>query len=180
MHSQVHDATRKNSMADTLQDDTVVVADSTCGICLEESKDPLNLPCGHSFCEGCLDEWRSRYGVDEEMRRKCPTCRAAIPPSKEMVATLLSCRARKQWLEDNNDTSSENYHCACRTVKQAEERVGKDWDGVTVLQDNTDKPAVVMPDYVFLDIFREGDIKSVLRWINAIERKIVSMPRVLK
>jgi len=59
-----------------------VVTEQTCGICLEESKDPLDLPCGHSFCDGCLDEWRSRYGVEEEMRRKCPICRATIPPSK--------------------------------------------------------------------------------------------------
>ena len=30
--------------------------------------DPLNFPCGHSSCPGCLDEWRSRYGVKVEMR----------------------------------------------------------------------------------------------------------------
>ena len=35
-----------------------------CGICLETA-------CGQSFCVGCLGEWRSRYGVEEEMRRRC-------------------------------------------------------------------------------------------------------------
>ena len=75
---------------------TAVVTETTCGICLEESKDPLYLPCGHSFCGVCLNEWRSRFGVAEEMRRKCPICRARIPPSKEMVATLLAYRADKQ------------------------------------------------------------------------------------
>ncbi|EJK49615.1 hypothetical protein THAOC_31492 [Thalassiosira oceanica] len=154
-------------MAENLQGDAAVVTELTCGICLEDSTDPLNLPCGHTFCEGCLDEWRSRYGVDEEMRTKCPMCRARIPPSKEMVKTLLSLRAMKQKLEDDNNTSSELYGNTCRCLKGAEDLVGSDWDGVTVLEDkNKRKPPVVMPDYIF-KATGKGDIKAVLRWINA-------------
>ncbi|EJK52480.1 hypothetical protein THAOC_28235, partial [Thalassiosira oceanica] len=154
-------------MTKTLNGGTSVVAndDETCGICLEDSKDPLSLPCGHSFCAGCLDQWRSRYGVNEEMRRKCPICRARIPPSKEMVTTLQTYQTRKQMLEDNNRTSSEEYRNACYLLAQAEERVGADWDGVTILEDNNDTPPVVMPDYIHEATFK-GDIKSVLRWIN--------------
>ncbi|EJK55772.1 hypothetical protein THAOC_24455, partial [Thalassiosira oceanica] len=137
-----------------------------CAICLEDSKDPPSLPCGHSFCDGCLDGWRSRYGVEEEMRTKCPICRARIPPSKEMVATLLMLRFRKQRLEDSNDTSSERYRDTCHLLAQAEKEVGADWDGVTVLQDNNEEEAVVMPDYIHKAI-RRGDIKAVLRWANA-------------
>ena len=140
--------------------------DKTCGICLDEWKNPLALPCGHSFCDGCLDEWRSRYGVKEEMRTKCPICRARIPPSREMVATLFSWREDKQRLEDNKDTSSENYHVTCQLLKRAEERVGEDWDGVTVLEDNTAKTALTMPDYI-IKASRKGVIKTVLKWINA-------------
>ena len=142
------------------------VTERTCGICLEESKDPLDLPCGHSFCDGCLDEWRSRYGVEDEMRRKCPICRAMIPPSKEMVTTLLMYRARKQELEDKHDTSSQFYHETCRLLAHYEERVGVDWDGVTVLEEKNSKPAVEMPKYI-LKAAGKGDIKSVLKWINA-------------
>ncbi|EJK45046.1 hypothetical protein THAOC_36365 [Thalassiosira oceanica] len=109
------------------------VTETTCGICLEEPKDPLNLPCGHSFCDSCLNEWRSRYGVEEEMRRKCPICRARTPPSKEMVAKLISYRAMKKWFEDRNETSSEHYSHTRQELAQVEEEVGADWDGVTVL-----------------------------------------------
>ena len=142
-------------MAGNLVNAAAVVTETTCGICLEESEDPLNLPCGHSFCDGCLDGWRSRYGVDEDMRRKCPICRASIPPSKEMASSLLMYRANKQKMEDNNDTSSERYHLACNLLKEAEQKVGPDWDGVTVLQDNNNdnnnnnnKRTLVMPQYV--------------------------------
>ena len=153
-------------MAGNLQGDAAVATDRTCGICLEDSKDPLNLPCGHSFCDGCLDGWRSRYGVKEEMRRKCPICRATIPPSKEMVTTMLTWRAQKQMMEDDNDTSSDEYHRTCEFVKFSEEEVGPDWDGVTVLQDNIHKSAVEMPDYIFRAI-GNGDVKGALKWINA-------------
>ena len=152
-------------MVEELQGDDVVT-EKTCGICLEDSKDPLNLPCGHSFCDGCLGEWRSPFGVKQEMRRKCPICRARIPPSKQMVETLFAYRAGKQKLEDDNKISTEFYRGMCHSLKQAEERVGADWDGVTVLEDNNDKPPIVMPVYVRQAI-RKGDIKSVLRWINA-------------
>ncbi|EJK71406.1 hypothetical protein THAOC_07158 [Thalassiosira oceanica] len=143
----------------------VVGGDRTCGICLEDSKDPVNLPCGHSFCDGCIGEWRSRYGVKEEMRRKCPICRATIPPSKEMVSLLLTCRAAKQGMEDDGDTSSVYYHGICQSIARAEEDVGADWDGVTVLEDSR-KPPVALPDYVH-NAIKRGDTKSVLRWINA-------------
>ena len=143
-----------------------VVTETTCGICLEDPKDPLDLPCGHSFCDGCLGEWRSRYGVVVEMRTKCPICRARIPPSKEMVETLHAVRFQKQRFEDYNDTSSEGYHAACRALEKIVERVGADWDGVTVLQDNIDESAVTMPHYIFKAVKKE-DIKTVLKWINA-------------
>jgi len=153
-------------MAENLVGTASVVTEMTCGICLEDPKDPLNLPCGHSFCDGCLGEWRSRYGVVEEMRRKCPICRARIPPSKEMVTTMLTYRAEKQRIEDNNDTSSEHYHNTCLGLEEAKERIGADWDGVTVLEDKIDKQTVMMPDYIIKAIGK-GDIKTVLKWINA-------------
>ena len=119
-----------------------------CGICLENSEDPLNLPYGHSFCDGCLNEWRSRHGVMEEMRRKCPICRATLPPSKEMAEKLLTLRAEKQELEADNNTYSSEYERICFFLEEAERKIGADWDGVTVLQDKNDEPAVAMPDYI--------------------------------
>ena len=150
----------------TEKSDGVADGDKTCGICLEEWKNPLNLPCGHSFCDGCLDGWRSRYGVAEEMRRKCPICRALIPPSREMVAALQGYRAAKQIMEERNDTSSEYYHSTCLLVNEAEEDVGADWDGVTVLEDNNTTLPVVMPEYIIKAVAK-GDTKLVLRWITA-------------
>jgi len=153
-------------MTEFLHSDEAGVTDQTCGICLDEANDPLNLPCGHSFCGGCLDEWRSRYGVEEEMRSKCPTCRARIPPSKEMAAMLQTYRAVKKMFEDSNEaSSSKQYHYICRRLAEAEKHVGPDWDKATVLEDNRE-PAVAMPGYINKAV-AQGEIKIVLHWINA-------------
>ena len=159
------------NMAEKLSS-SVALADSdkTCGICLEDSKKPVTLPCGHSFCEGCLDGWRPRCGVKEEVGRKCPNCRARIPPSKEMVATLQGHRDAKQRFEYNNYTSSVDYQMACKAIESYEEIIGKDWDGVTVLEDNNDKQPVMLPDYI-VKAFFEKDINKALRWINANRRE---------
>ena len=92
-----------------------------------------------------------------------------------MVTMLLSHRAKKQMFEDNNETSSEDYRLTCQGLERAEERVGKDWDGVTVLEDKNIKPLVVMPDHIFGAVKRE-DIESVLSWSTQVKLKIASMP----
>ena len=54
-----------------------------CLVCLEPPREPTRLPCGHSFCAGCVSELRSK-GVSET----CPLCRAPLPPGPEKLYEL--------------------------------------------------------------------------------------------
>ncbi|KAL3855498.1 hypothetical protein ACJMK2_014706 [Sinanodonta woodiana] len=51
-----------------------------CPICFSEFKSPRQLPCLHSFCQGCLQEYVSSKATnDEELKEfQCPICRSMI------------------------------------------------------------------------------------------------------
>ena len=59
--------------------------DLTCGVCLEEYKDPRALPCLHVYCRTCLDVLISQSADPKTVT--CPVCRqqAKIPGSSSAV-----------------------------------------------------------------------------------------------
>ncbi|XP_067273527.1 uncharacterized protein [Pseudorasbora parva] len=45
----------------------------SCSICLDLLKDPVTIPCGHSYCRSCINEcWNTK---DRKGTYKCPQCR---------------------------------------------------------------------------------------------------------
>lgn len=59
-----------------------------CSICLGRYRDPVTLPCGHSFCGNCIqDSWR-------RCEKTCPQCRQPFPEGAKLsrnvtLSTLL-------------------------------------------------------------------------------------------
>ena len=82
---QPESTSRRRDHAQQERESKAAVETDRCLICLEPPHEPTRLPCGHSFCMGCVAELRAK-GVSET----CPLCRAPLPPGPEKLYELGS------------------------------------------------------------------------------------------
>lgn len=54
--------------------------DLTCSICLDLFKQPVSLPCDHTFCQACIEGyWTGPRGPGQGGTGSCPQCRKVYP-----------------------------------------------------------------------------------------------------
>lgn len=60
-----------------------------CPVCSELLKDPVSIPCGHTYCRSCITEYQAK---SKHRERACPKC-GQIPGSGSVLLTNITVAA---------------------------------------------------------------------------------------
>lgn len=99
---------------------------NVCSICLENFRDPYNLPCEHFFCGICLIGYLKKCLIQEGEDKNtcpCPLCRTKILVSNYTMVELDDVRKLRQLSFSRMDVENESRSYSCEPCKRGDNNV---------------------------------------------------------
>uniref|UniRef100_A0A8D0CQ55 Tripartite motif-containing protein 16-like n=1 Tax=Sander lucioperca TaxID=283035 RepID=A0A8D0CQ55_SANLU len=91
----------------------------SCSICLDVLKDPVTIPCGHSYCMNCIKSFWDEG--DEKETHSCPQCRQSFTPRPVLLKNTIKLKLvepSKNLQENVCSRHDEVMKMFCRTDQQ--------------------------------------------------------------
>ncbi|XP_073516511.1 E3 ubiquitin/ISG15 ligase TRIM25-like [Phyllobates terribilis] len=82
----------------------------SCSICLNIYKDPVNLKCGHNFCQVCID--RVLGSQEEDGVYSCPECREEFPGRPDLARNITLRNIIERCVSSLSEETVEGISCA--------------------------------------------------------------------
>ncbi|XP_061587362.1 tripartite motif-containing protein 16-like protein [Cololabis saira] len=160
----------------------------SCSICLEVLKDPVTIPCGHSYCMNCINNYW--YGQKQKKLASCPQCRQTFKKKLKLVKnTMLAAlveqlkktglQAAPKHLQDNIcPRHGEVMNMFCRTDQKSicylcsvDEHKGHDIVSVAAERTERQREMEVSRQQIQQEIQdREKDVKLLQQEVEAINQ----------
>ncbi|XP_075997333.1 E3 ubiquitin/ISG15 ligase TRIM25-like [Genypterus blacodes] len=79
-----------------------------CSVCLDLLKDPVTIPCGHSYCMRCIE---TCWNTDAQRKAcSCPQCRQTFTPRPVLVINIIIAAVVED-LKKRELQAAPAYHC---------------------------------------------------------------------
>lgn len=85
----------------------------SCSVCLEVLRDPVTIPCGHSYCLECIEDYWNRDR--QKSQYSCPQCRQVFNPRPLLSRNTVLGEVVEKFLQSGRQAQQQQQQQAAKT-----------------------------------------------------------------